>query len=127
MAMLYSPLLSLVHTHTHTPHTHTYTPPTHTHPHTHPTMLYPPPSFPRTDDVDKLRDQLDLYISEKGELLQTLEIAQKDLEMLMSKDSGAGGMEGGCGYTNIKNARTVLHNFMWSQQFSLNGIIFSCS
>ncbi|XP_064386914.1 uncharacterized protein LOC135335337 isoform X2 [Halichondria panicea] len=47
------------------------------------------------DDVDKLRDQLDLYISEKGELLQTLEIAQKDLEMLMSKDSGAGGMEGG--------------------------------
>ena len=121
--MLYSPSFPRTHTHTHTPPTHTHTHPTHTHP----IMLYPPPSFPRTDDVDKLRDQLDLYISEKGELLQTLEIAQKDLEMLMSKDSGAGGMEGGCGYTNIKNFRTVLHNFTWSQQFSLNGIIFSCS
>ncbi len=59
---------------------------------THPCFTSP---LPRTEDVDKLRDQLDLYISEKGELQQTLEIAQKDLEMLMSKDSGA---EGGCGY-----------------------------
>ncbi len=38
-----------------------------------------------------------LYVSEKEELLQTLEIAQKDLEILMSKDSSGGGGSGGEG------------------------------
>ncbi len=124
--MLYSPLLSLVHTHTHTPHAHIHTPHTHTPTHT-PHHALPSPFFPSYRRCGQAEGPTGpLHIREGRATTDTRDCTERSRDAheqrLWCRWHGRW-----VWYTNIKNARTVLHNFMWSQQFSLNGIIFSCS
>lgn len=77
-------------------------------------MYSPPINAHSTDDVEKLRDQLDLYIHEKSELQQTLEIAQKDLEMFIGRDAGTRA-EGVCMCVYSFNSLAGLSKFACTQ------------
>ncbi len=75
-----------------------------------------------------MRDQLSLYVSEKEELVQTLEIAQKDLEILMSKDSGGGGGEGEISmeaFKRMERERDDLRKVIEDQVCKIHTLTFS--